>query len=111
MKNVSGAICSGCLTAVMGPSGAGKSTLFSLLTGKTKRSTGTLLLNGEKGELAMYQKLVGMVPQDDIMLRELTVNDILYHSAKMRLLVSLSKKRKTKTCNDYTQYAGTLINQ
>ena len=85
MGNVSGTLRSGRTTAIMGPSGAGKTTFITLLTGKTKRTTGSVLINGEPDELSKYQKLIGYVPQEDIMLRELTVRDILIHSARMRL--------------------------
>ena len=106
MDNVSGSFASGQMTAVMGPSGAGKSTLFSLLTGKIKRSNGVLLLNGTKDELSKYQKLVGYVPQDDIMLKELTVNDILSHSAHMRLPVELEKQSITKKVVETIEFLG-----
>lgn len=61
----------------MGPSGAGKTTFVSLLTNKVKRSAGTVRINGVEEELSRYRKLIGFVPQEDVMLRELTVRDIL----------------------------------
>jgi ABC-type multidrug transport system ATPase subunit len=69
----------------MGPSGAGKTTFVTLLTGKQSRSSGIVKLNGKQDELSKYAKLIGYVPQEDIMLRDLTVRDILLHSARMRL--------------------------
>jgi ABC-type multidrug transport system ATPase subunit len=56
-----------------------------LLTGKSPRSEGEVFIGGKKRELSTYAKLVGFVPQEDICLRELTVSDILMHSARMRL--------------------------
>ncbi|KAI9220286.1 P-loop containing nucleoside triphosphate hydrolase protein [Blastocladiella britannica] len=100
MKGVSGQLRAGHTCAVMGPSGAGKSTLFSLLTGKQPRTKGNVRIGGEVDELSKYAKLVGYVPQEDIMLRELTVSDILTHSAKMRLSASLKKDDiKNKVAN------------
>ncbi|ORX95331.1 hypothetical protein K493DRAFT_372289, partial [Basidiobolus meristosporus CBS 931.73] len=85
MKGVSGVLRSGRSCAIMGPSGAGKSTFISLLTGKVKKTEGNIRINGKYEDLSKYRKLVGYVPQEDIMLRELTVKDILMHSAFMRL--------------------------
>jgi len=104
MKGVTGKLRSGRTMAIMGPSGAGKTTFISLLTGKSKRTSGTILINGKEETLAKYKKLVGFVPQEgillltkDVMLRELTVRDILMHSARMRLPSDWSYARiKTK---------------
>jgi ABC-type multidrug transport system ATPase subunit len=57
----------------------------TLLTGKVKRTSGIVRINGIQEELSKYKKLIGYVPQEDVMLRELTVKDILLHSARMRL--------------------------
>ncbi|KAI9141278.1 hypothetical protein BKA69DRAFT_1074621 [Paraphysoderma sedebokerense] len=85
LSNVSGELKSGRTCAIMGPSGSGKTTFLHVLMGKVKRTGGDVYINGEEGELKDYKKLVGMVPQDDIMLPELTVLDTLMHSAKTRL--------------------------
>ena len=85
MGNVTGKLMSGRCTAVMGPSGAGKTTFVTLLTGKQPRTSGTVVINGQPDELANYSKLIGYVPQEDIMIRTLTVRDILMHSARTRL--------------------------
>ncbi|KAJ3216060.1 hypothetical protein HK099_006078 [Clydaea vesicula] len=85
MSGVTGALKSGRTCAIMGPSGAGKTTFVTLLTGKTKRTSGVVKVNGVVEELSKYKKLIGYVPQEDVMLRELTVRDILMHSARMRL--------------------------
>ena len=69
MKGVSGAIRHGRVTAVMGPSGAGKSTFLTTLAGKATygRQTGVILINGNEVPLSKYSKLVGFVPQEDVM--------------------------------------------
>lgn len=48
-----------------------------------------------------YRKLVGFVPQEDVMLRELTVRDNIQFSARYRLPTKLSKahiERKIDAC-------------
>ncbi|KAG9640297.1 hypothetical protein KCU64_g13013, partial [Aureobasidium melanogenum] len=46
---------------------------------------GTLKINGVVKDMKKYKKLVGMVPQDDIVFPELTVRENILHSARMRL--------------------------
>ncbi|KAJ3124578.1 hypothetical protein HK098_000974 [Nowakowskiella sp. JEL0407] len=106
MKGVSGRLSPGRLCAIMGPSGSGKTTFVSLLTGKVERTSGHILINGEKENLSNYQKLIGFVPQDDIMLRELTVNDILLHSAMMRLPVDMKFKDKKASVLETISFLG-----
>ncbi|KAJ3109992.1 hypothetical protein HDU96_006992 [Phlyctochytrium bullatum] len=85
LKGVTGAIRSRKLTAIMGPSGAGKTTFMSVLMGKVSRTGGRLFINGEEAEMSKYKKIIGYVPQEDIMLRELTVRENIRHSAVVRL--------------------------
>jgi ABC-type multidrug transport system ATPase subunit len=90
IDNMTGCIRPGKLTAIMGPSGAGKSSLLSLLLGKTKRTSGKILVNDEECEISDFASIVGFVPQEDVMLRELSVYENIYHSAKIRLPSSWS---------------------
>jgi len=93
MRGVTGEFKSGRTCCIMGPSGAGKTTFVNLLTDKVRRTTGVVKINEKKDSLKNYKKLIGFVPQEDIMLRELTVKDILMHSAKMRLPSSWDNER------------------
>ncbi|KAI9223239.1 hypothetical protein BC828DRAFT_376433 [Blastocladiella britannica] len=94
------------LCAIMGPSGSGKSTLLHCLAGKMHRTQGTIFLNDVEDELSRYSKCCGFVPQDDTMLRELTVFDILRHSAHMRLPSELADAEKDSRVHDMMQYLG-----
>jgi ABC-type multidrug transport system ATPase subunit len=96
MQGVSGALKSGQFTAIMGPSGAGKSTFLALLSGKVEPTAGRLEVNGEKTSLTKFKKLVGFVPQEDIMLRELTVEENIRHSAFMRLPAEWTREQKVQ---------------
>ena len=75
------------LLAVMGPSGCGKSTLLKALNGDSPSSSGVVYISGlELNQNYDYLKTqIGYVPQDDIVHRELTVEQSLYFSAKLRL--------------------------
>ncbi len=66
----------GTLTAVIGGSGAGKSTLARLIAGYTTPSGGSVTFEGHDihAEYASLRSRIGMVPQDDVVHRQLTVN-------------------------------------
>ncbi|KNE55335.1 hypothetical protein AMAG_01237 [Allomyces macrogynus ATCC 38327] len=104
MQGVTGQLNSSRLCAIMGVSGAGKSTFISLLMNPKLRTKGEVCIGGRKEELSKYAKLVGFVPQEDIMLRELTVDDILTHSARMRLPAGTSKDDVTNKVNSVVSF-------
>ncbi|KAI8053263.1 hypothetical protein BDF22DRAFT_743185 [Syncephalis plumigaleata] len=104
MRGVSGELKSSRCCAILGPSGAGKTTFVSLLTGKAQRTSGSVQINGVDEPLSNYSKLIGFVPQEDIMLRELTVRDILMHSAMMRLPAKLPQRAKKKKVLETIKY-------
>lgn len=87
LTNVSFAARPGTLTAVIGPSGAGKSTLIKLLGGATHPSTGQVSFDGHDvhAEYASMRSRIGMVPQDDVVHRQLTVDQALSYAAQLRL--------------------------
>lgn len=85
LKDISGSMHSGSFWAVMGGSGAGKSTFLNVLMGKTRHTSGLVLVNGHQEKMNKYKKLIGYVPQDDIVLPELTVRENILHSARIRL--------------------------
>ncbi|KAL2548866.1 putative white-brown complex-like protein 30 [Forsythia ovata] len=96
LRNVTGEIKPGCITALMGPSGAGKTTLLSALAGKTVgcTTTGLVLINGKVESIRSYKKIVGFVPQDDVVHGNLTVEENIWFSARCRLSADLSKVDK-----------------
>jgi ABC-type multidrug transport system ATPase subunit len=80
-------IAPGELVAIIGGSGAGKSTLMNCISGYSKPTAGEVLVN----EVGLYQNfdmlkhIIGYVPQQDIVYDNLTVESMLYYSAKLRL--------------------------
>ncbi len=75
----------GSLIGIMGASGAGKSTLINILNGNEKPSAGRVLINGidihREGE--KIKGVIGYVPQDDLLMEDLTVFENLYYAAKL----------------------------
>jgi len=78
---------SGNLIGIMGGSGAGKSTLLNILSGKLKPQSGEIFINGINihGEPSKIEGLIGFVPQDDLLLEDLTVFRNLFLNAKLCL--------------------------
>lgn len=86
LRSVNGEIQPGRITALMGPSGAGKTTLLSALAGKMVGCsiTGLVLINGKAESIRSYKKIVGFVPQDDVVHGNLTVEENIWFSANCR---------------------------
>jgi ABC transport system ATP-binding/permease protein len=76
---------SGNLIALMGASGAGKSTLLNVLNGSEQPSKGQVVINGVDihKEPEKIEGVIGFVPQDDLLIEDLTVYQNLYYSAKL----------------------------
>jgi ABC-type multidrug transport system ATPase subunit len=77
----------GTLTAIIGGSGAGKTTLSRLIAGYTTPTSGSVTFEGHDihREYASLRSRIGMVPQDDVVHRKLTVNQALGYAAELRL--------------------------
>lgn len=72
---------------VLGPSGCGKSTFLKMLAGALAPGSGRITLNGisAQDDPLLARSMVGLVPQDDIVHHELSVQDALDISAQLRL--------------------------
>ncbi len=76
---------SGRLIGIIGGSGSGKSTLLKVLNGNLKPKRGKIEINGfdihtNKDEL---KGVIGYVPQEDFLLKQLTVYQNLYYNARL----------------------------
>ncbi|WP_052238730.1 ATP-binding cassette domain-containing protein [Mycolicibacterium setense] len=83
----------GTLTAVIGPSGAGKSTLIKMVGGVTQPTSGQVRFDGHDvhAEYASLRSRIGVVPQDDVVHRQLTVSQALNYAARLRLPADTGK--------------------
>ena len=86
LDDVNFTVFSGEVVAIVGPSGAGKTTLLNAITGVAPADSGDVLLDSAPFHalLASDRSLVGSVPQDDVVHAELTVEESLWYSARLR---------------------------
>ena len=83
MHNLSFTLRNGELLAIMGGSGTGKTTLLSLLNGTLTPQQGSITINGHSINEPAAKALIGFVPQDDLLIEELTVYQNLWYTAKL----------------------------
>jgi ABC transport system ATP-binding/permease protein len=76
---------SGKLIGIMGASGAGKTTLLNVLAGLEKPYKGEVMINGFNlhKEKDKVRGVIGYIPQDDLLIEELTVFENLFYNAKL----------------------------
>ncbi|WP_406815709.1 ATP-binding cassette domain-containing protein [Mycobacterium sp. M23085] len=98
LDNISLTALPGTLTAIIGPSGAGKSTFARLVAGYTHPTTGTVSFEGHNihAEYASLRSRIGMVPQDDVVHGQLTVQQALMYAAELRLPPDTTKQDRAQ---------------
>lgn len=92
---------SGKLVGIMGGSGAGKSTLLKILNGLSVPTFGEVLINGvniHSGDKSVEGQ-IGYIPQDDLLIEDLSVFQNLFYSAKLSF-GNLGDEEITKRANE-----------
>jgi ABC-type multidrug transport system ATPase subunit len=76
---------SGELIGIMGSSGAGKSTLLNVLNGNLVPTNGNVLINNVNlhKDRKSAEGIIGYIPQDDLLMDELSVYQNLYYNTKL----------------------------
>ncbi|MCR5789341.1 MAG: ATP-binding cassette domain-containing protein [Lachnospiraceae bacterium] len=94
--HISLSIKPGELIAVIGGSGAGKSTILNAMCGYLPPAEGNVYINGINlyDNFDSLKKLIGYVPQSDIVYDNLTLYDMLSFTAKLRLPQDASEKER-----------------
>ena len=84
------------LVAIIGGSGAGKSTILNCMCGYLPPSRGDVYINGMNlyRNFDILKKLIGYVPQSDIVYDNLTLYDMLSYTAKLRLPKDTTAKER-----------------
>lgn len=95
ISNVSGFVKKGGITAVFGPSASGKSLLLQALAGRIQNMsiTGNVFLNGVKVDPCLKKNTVSYVPQDTMLIGDLTAREMITNGARL-------KKRELRKCID-----------
>ena len=109
----------GTLTALIGGSGAGKTTLSRLIAGYATPTSGLVTFEGHNihTEYASLRTRIGMVPQDDVVHRQLTVNQALGYAAELRLPPDTTKADRQEVVAQVldelglTQHANTRVDK
>jgi len=81
---------------IIGPSGAGKSSLLTTTSGLRAPQGGAVIVNGQNIYTGHEVESFGFVPQDDIVHAELTVDQALRFSARLRLPASTPRREIDK---------------
>jgi len=109
--------------ALVGGSGSGKTTLMKALNGMAPAQEGQVAIDGRaiiEGSnahaFAALFSIMGYVPQDDVMQRDLTVTELLRYVARLRLADLSAAEIATAVDEalaavDLSQHAGKLIRQ
>ncbi|MCD7470059.1 hypothetical protein HAX54_009622 [Datura stramonium] len=90
LRCVTGTLSPGRVSAVMGPSGLERQHFLSALTGKAAAgctTTGSILINGKSDSIQSYKKVIGYVPQDDIIAWKFDSGGNLWFSARLDCLL------------------------
>ncbi len=119
LDRVSLTVRPGALTAVIGPSGSGKSTLLKVVVGVWRPTSGAVKFDG-RGLHAEYESLrsrIGMVPQEDVVHRGLTVAQALNIAAKLRMPPDTTETERHQVISrvldelEMTEHAGTRVDK
>ncbi len=83
VDNINFSIEEGKLIGIMGASGSGKTTLLNMMSGIQKPTSGSIKINGFDlfNEPEYLKGVIGYVPQDDLLIEDLTVFENLYYAA------------------------------
>ncbi len=102
LKDVSFGVPEKSLIAVIGPSGSGKSTLLKALTGYRPANQGDVLYDNRNlyKQFAELRQRIGLVPQDDILHKELTVKKALKYAAKLRFPADTTAREREQRIDE-----------
>mmetsp|Transcript_31992 Transcript_31992/g.44608 ORF Transcript_31992/g.44608 Transcript_31992/m.44608 type:complete len:659 (+) Transcript_31992:118-2094(+) len=105
LNAVSGEANPGQVLSIMGPSGSGKTTLLNSLAGRSKLAGGTIYLNG-KTQIRAMRRYIAYVLQDEVFFGTMTVKQILYFAARIRLPESMSENQKLNRADKIMKLLG-----
>ena len=108
LDDVTFAVGQGSLVGVIGPSGCGKSTLLKAVTGLRPANQGKVSYDGRSlyDEYAELRYRIGMVPQDDVLHRQLSVRRALRFAAALRFSQDVSRQQRNARVDEVIDMLG-----
>ena len=84
-------LMSGCVTGLIGQNGAGKSTTISIICGQLRKDSGNVWIKDKEADRAGSEtkRLLGVVFQDSVLDKPLTVKENLKSRAALYGILSL----------------------
>jgi ABC transport system ATP-binding/permease protein len=108
LDDVSFSLRQGMLLGVIGPSGCGKSTMLRAVTGLRRATLGRVSYDG-RDLYENYHELrhrIGLVPQDDVVHRQLTVRRALRFGASLRFADDVPRRDRHRRVGDVIGLLG-----
>jgi len=101
-QHISMSIMPGEFVSLIGGSGTGKTTFIKCISGLSKPTSGNVYLNGIDlyTNYEVLKKVIGYVPQDDIVFNDLTLIDMLKYSAYLRMPDDASEQERNRTIRE-----------
>uniref|UniRef100_A0A061SAM0 p-loop containing nucleoside triphosphate hydrolase protein n=1 Tax=Tetraselmis sp. GSL018 TaxID=582737 RepID=A0A061SAM0_9CHLO len=108
LDDVTGFFKPGEMTALVGPSGSGKTTLLDVLAGRKTagKVEGQILFGNEPPTKAFLRRRTGYVEQFDTLVENMTVFEMLFYTAQMKLPHTMGKASKKRAVEDLLQRLG-----
>lgn len=108
VNDVSFSLEQGSLLGIIGPSGCGKSTLVRAVAGLQQASGGRVTYDGRDlyADYAELRYRIGMVPQDDVLHRQLTVRRALRFAASLRFADDVPRRERHARVEEVMQTLG-----
>jgi ABC transport system ATP-binding/permease protein len=108
LDDVTFALPQASLLAVIGPSGCGKSTLVRAMTGLRPATLGRVRYDGRDlyADYAELRYRIGVVPQDDVLHRQLTVRRALRFAAALRFADDVPRKQRWARVDEVIETLG-----
>jgi ABC-type multidrug transport system ATPase subunit len=100
LQDITGAFRPGVLTALMGVSGAGKTTLMDVLSGRKTDGAieGEIRIGGYPKVQDTYSRISGYCEQSDIHSPQLSIEESVAYSARLRLPNQIDTSTKAVSC-------------
>jgi ABC transport system ATP-binding/permease protein len=108
VHDVSFSLGKGSLLGIVGPSGCGKSTLVKALIGLRQATAGRVSYDGRDlyADYAELRYRIGMVPQDDVLHRQLTVRRALRFAASLRFADDVTRRERSQRVDEVLATLG-----